>query len=155
MKKIDKRVWWSLPIILGVYLIFRQYSKKGTSISLEPTISADLIKDTIGGATNTVTPKYSSTYPLKIGSRDSGSPLAPVGLVVSLQKLINTRGYIPSGARLAPYTKLAEDGIFGSKTENAVLFWTGKKSIDSEFDLENLKDALVAKLPLSNTNVLF
>ena len=23
MKKIDKRVWWSLPIILGIYLVFR------------------------------------------------------------------------------------------------------------------------------------
>ena len=30
MKKIDKRVWWSLPIILGIYLIYRQFAKAST-----------------------------------------------------------------------------------------------------------------------------
>lgn len=152
MKKIDKRVWWSLPIIVGVYLIFRQYSKTTTTNKTLPT---DVVKDVVDNVTNTTQPKYSSSYPLKNGSRDTGSPLAPKGLVVNLQKMINTRGYIPSSSKLAPYTKLVEDGIFGSKTEDAVNYWIGKKSVDDEFDLENLQQSLINKLPLTNYPTLF
>jgi peptidoglycan hydrolase-like protein with peptidoglycan-binding domain len=147
MKKIDKRVWWSVPIILGIYLIFRQYSKNKTIDVIEPVIEPTTAKETTNSS-------YSSSYPLKIGSRDAGSPLNPKGLVVELQKLINTKGYIPYN-KLAPFTKLSEDGIFGSKTENAVLFWTGSKSIDDESDLQGLKNALTNKIPFSNTQLLF
>lgn len=147
MKKIDKRVWWSLPIILGVYLIFRQYSKGGTpTVVATPIPAAD--NTTSGGSTSTT---YSSSYPLKVGSRDTGSPLNPKGLVVELQKLINTRGYIPNSSFILAYTKLSEDGIYGAKTKNAVRFWTGKDSVDDEGDLAILSDALVSKLPFTNT----
>lgn len=149
MKKIDKRVWWSLPILLGAYLIYRQFSKKSVEEVASVAKIEEILKDV-----NTK-PTYSSTYPLKSGSRDTGSPLAPVGLVVVLQKLINTRGYIPSSSKLAPFTKLVEDGIFGAKTEQAVFYWTGKKSIDNESDLEALKDSLVNKIPFSNVKTLF
>lgn len=150
MKKIDKRVWWSLPILLGAYLIYRQFSKKSVQQEVAPVAKIEEIFQDLN-----TKPTYSSTYPLKNGSRDTGSPLAPMGLVVVLQKLINTRGYIPSSSKLAPYTKLVEDGIFGKKTEEAVSYWTGKKSIDNESDLEALKDSLVNKLPFSNVKTLF
>lgn len=147
MKKIDKKVWWSVPILLGIYLIFRQYSKGKTASVLvsEPSSSSAL---------EVTKPTYSSNYPLKNGSRDAGSPLNPKGLVVELQKLINTKGYVPYN-KLAPFTKLTEDGIFGSKTENAVFFWTGSKVVEDESDLQELKNALVNKIPFSNTQLLF
>jgi hypothetical protein len=151
MKKIDKRVWWSLPILLGAYLIYRQFSKQSVQ-EVAPVVKIEEILQDVNLNTK---PTYSSTYPLKNGSRDTGSPLAPKGLVVVLQKLINTRGYIPSSSKLAPYTKLVEDGIFGKKTEDAVNYWTGKKSVDNESDLEALKDALVTKIPFSNVKTLF
>jgi peptidoglycan hydrolase-like protein with peptidoglycan-binding domain len=149
MKKIDNRVWWALPILLGAYLIYRQFSK-GSVQEVAPVAEIDKIYQDLN-----TKPTFSSTYPLKNGSRDTGSPLAPKGLVVVLQKLINTRGYIPSSSKLAPFTKLVEDGIFGKKTEEAVNYWTGKKSVDNESDLEALKDALVNKIPFSNVKTLF
>jgi peptidoglycan hydrolase-like protein with peptidoglycan-binding domain len=147
MKKIDKRVWWSVPIVLGIYLIYRQFSKEKSVSITEPVQEPVFSKDT-------TKPSYLSSYPLKLGSRDAGSPLNPKGLVVELQKLINAKGYIPYN-KLAPFTKLTQDGIFGSKTENAVLFWTGSKSIEDESDLQALKNALTNKIPFSNTQLLF
>lgn len=149
MKKIDKRVWWSLPILLGAYLIYRQFYKK----SVEEVASVAKIEEILNEIN--IKPTYISTYPLKNGSRDNGSPSNPKGLVAVLQKLINTRGYIPSSSKLAPFIKLVEDGIFGKKTEEAVIYWTGKKSIDNESDLEALKDSLVNKIPFSNVKTLF
>jgi len=150
MKKIDKRVWWSIPIVLGIYLIFRQFSKNKPDIVAEPIIPA-----TITETVNKIGKLYSSSYPLKSGSRDAGSPFMPKGLVVELQKLINQRGYIPNSSSILAYTKLNEDGIFGAKTQDAVNFWTGKKTIDDESDLATLSDALVNKLPFSNTPILY
>lgn len=149
MKKIDKRIWWSVPIILGIYLIFRQYSKGESLPAPSPAPTPSPSSPEVDKK-----PTYSSTYPLRNGSRDAGSPFNPKGLVVELQKLINSRGYIPYN-KLAPFTKLSEDGIFGSKTENAVSFWIGSKSIENESDLQKLKNALINKLPFSNTQLLF
>ena len=154
MKKIDKRIWWSVPIVLGIYLIFRQYSKNKSNVILGDTASSNVIEGS-SSSTSSITKTYSSNYPLKYGSRDAGSPLAPKGLVVNIQKLINTRGYIPSTSKLAPYTKLSEDGIFGIKTQDAVKYWTGKTSVDNESELEQLTDALINKLPFTNVQTLF
>jgi peptidoglycan hydrolase-like protein with peptidoglycan-binding domain len=142
MKKIDKRVWWSLPIILGVYLIYRQF-KKGSTPKLEPTITED-IEIANGG---TYTPSYSSKFPLKNGSRDAGSPNNPQGLVVDLQKLINSLGgYTPKiGYYVNLPIKLKEDGIFGNNTEWAIEQYIGKKTIDNQADIENLKIKMLDK----------
>jgi hypothetical protein len=152
MKKIDKRVWWSLPIILGIYLVFRQYSKNKPAVVAEPAIPSAIINTINKIGAN---PIYTSSYPLKNGSRDAGSPLVPNGLVVELQKLINQRGYVPNSSSILAYTKLNEDGIFGAKTQDAVHFWTGKNTIDDESDLSILSDALVNKLPFSNIQTLY
>lgn len=152
MKKIDKRVWWSLPIILGIYLVFRQYSKNKPAVVAEPAIPSAIINTINKIGAN---PKYTSSYPLKNGSRDAGSPLVPNGLVVELQKLINQRGYVPNSSSISPYTKLNEDGIFGAKTQDAVHFWTGKNTIDDESDLSILSDALVNKIPFTNIPILY
>lgn len=144
MKKIDKRVWYALPIIAGIYLIYRQFSKNSTpTASIEPTQDNSVVD-----VTNTqVGQAYSSSYPLKMGSRDAGSPNKPVGLVVELQKLINAYGgYRPkNGFYVSLPIKLSQDGIFGPNTEWAVEQYLGKKTVDSSSDLVDLEQKMIEK----------
>ena len=141
MKKIDKRVWWSLPILLGIYLIFRQYSKGKTSVINQPTttnINVDNNK-----------PIPTQLLPIKKGDRDNGAPLNPKGKVVDLQRLINVKGYVPKNEMYKglPARKLVEDGIFGSKTEEALIFYIDTPSIDSQDDIDYLKSVIYPTLP--------
>ena len=147
MKKIDKRVWWSLPILLGGYLIYRQFAKSKQPI-LEPIEQVDpLIK-----STPSPSPSPSSSYPLKKGSRDAGSPQKPNGLVVEIQQLINAYGgYKPKiGAYVFLPLKLTEDGVYGSNTEWAVEQYIGKKTIDSRQDTINLEQKMIEKQQKEN-----
>jgi peptidoglycan hydrolase-like protein with peptidoglycan-binding domain len=142
MKKIDKRVWWSLPILLGGYLIYRQFAKSNQPI-VDPLAQVEpLIK-----STPSPSPSYSSNYPLKKGSRDAGSPQNPNGLVVEIQQLINAYGgYKPKiGAYVSLPLKLTEDGVYGSNTEWAIEQYIGKKTIDSRQDTINLEQKMIEK----------
>jgi len=143
MKKIDKRVWWSLPILLGAYLIYKQFTKASTPITQDTNANTDA-EIANGG---TYTPTYSSKYPLKNGSKDAGSPKNPKGLVVELQKLINSLGgYTPKlGQYVSLPIKLTEDGIYGNNTEWAVQQYIGKKTIDNDADLDILKQKMIDK----------
>ena len=145
MKKIDKRVWWSLPILLGGYLIYRQFAKSKAPIVVDTNNDAEIANG--GHYTPTPTPTYSSSYPLKNGSRDAGSPKSPKGLVVDLQKLINSLGgYTPKlGQYVSLPIKLTEDGVYGNNTEWAVQQYTGKKTVDSDADLDILREKMIDK----------
>ena len=142
MKKIDKRVWWSLPIILGTYLIFRQYSKSKTSASLQKTSTNINLNNN-----NPVAPEL---FPIKKGDKDNGAPINPVGKVVDLQRLMNVKGYIPKNEMYKgkPVSKLVEDGIFGAKTEEALLFYINTPSIDNQMDLDYLKNTIYPEIPI-------
>jgi hypothetical protein len=144
MLKINKKVWWSLPILLGAYLIYRQFAKSKQSIVV-PT--EPLIKPT-----PTPSPSLSSSYPLKKGSKDTGSPKNPNGLVVEIQQLINAYGgYKPKiGAYVSLPLKLTEDGIYGNNTEWAVEQYIGKKTIDSRQDTINLEQKMIEKQQKEN-----
>jgi hypothetical protein len=141
MKKIDKRIWWSLPILLGAYLIFRQFAKSSAPIVVDDTKYIEIANG------DKYTPTYSSNYPLKKGSRDAGSPKNPTGLVVEVQQLINAYGgYKPKiGAFVYLPLKLTEDGIYGSNTEWAVEQYIGKKTIDNRQDTLNLEQKMIEK----------
>jgi peptidoglycan hydrolase-like protein with peptidoglycan-binding domain len=143
MLKINKKVWWSLPILLGGYLIYRQFAKSKTLI-VDTKDDAEIAN---GGSYTPTKPTYSSSYPLKNGSRDSGSPKNPKGLVVDLQKLINSLGgYTPKiGQYVSLPIKLTEDGIYGSNTEWAVQQYIGKKTVDSDADLDILREKMIEK----------
>lgn len=147
MKKIDKRVWWSLPILLGGYLIYRQFAK-----SKQPTLEPIEQVDPLIKPTPSPSPSYSSSYPLKKGSKDSGSPKNPDGLVVEIQQLINAYGgYKPKiGAYVSLPLKLTEDGVFGSNTEWAIEQYIGKKTIDSRQDTINLEQKMIEKQQKEN-----
>jgi hypothetical protein len=144
MKKIDKRVWWSLPIILGIYLIYRQFSKAKAPI--DTNVDAEVANGghyNIGSSSKNIT----SNYPLKNGSKDAGSPKNPKGLVVELQQLINAYGgYKPKiGTYVSLPLKLTEDGVYGNNTEWAVEQYIGKKTIDSRADTLNLEQKMIEK----------
>jgi len=148
MKKIDKRVWWSLPILLGGYLIYRQFAKSKQPV-VEPIAQVDpLIK-----STPSPSPSPSSSYPLKKGSKDAGSPKNPNGLVVEIQQLINAYGgYKPKiGAYVSLPLKLIEDGIYGNNTEWAIEQYIGKKTIDSRQDTINLEQKMIEKQQKNNS----
>jgi peptidoglycan hydrolase-like protein with peptidoglycan-binding domain len=140
--KIDKRIWWSLPILLGGYLIYRQFAKASTTTNTNTDTGNDNSEIANGGH---YTKQYSSSYPLKNGSRDAGSPKNPLGLVVDLQKLINSLGgYKPKiGTYVSIPLKLTEDGIYGNNTEWAVEQFLGKKTVDSDADLDILKQKMI------------
>jgi hypothetical protein len=148
MKKIDERVWWSIPILLGAYLIYRQFAKSNQS-KVDPLVQVDpIIK-----SKPSPSPSYSSNYPLKKGSRDAGSPKNPNGLVVEIQQLINAYGgYKPKiGAYVSLPLKLTEDGIYGSNTEWAVEQYIGKKTIDSRADTINLEQKMIENQQKNNS----
>jgi hypothetical protein len=144
LKKIDKRIWWSLPILLGVYLIFRQYSKK-TTVQQDDTTTTDI-------NINNNHPIKQELFPIKKGDKDPGAPTNPKGKVVDLQRLINKKGYIPSNElyKGKPARKLVEDGIFGSKTEDALKSLIDTPSIDSQDDIDYLKSVIFPSMPTAS-----
>jgi hypothetical protein len=129
-----------IVILGGVYLVIRSFKKKNDSVMtpLEPKPNTQI--------PNTPTPSAPIVipqFPIKKGDRDNGSPLKPTGKVVNLQKLINQKGYVPLTNRYISNTiKLVEDGIFGNKTEEALMYWVNKKSIDNQSDLNYLNNKI-------------
>jgi hypothetical protein len=127
--KTKKRLLYSIPILIGVYLIYKQFAGKkvvASDVETTPTIPIETpiekvtkkVKDVIVGNDN---------YPLHNGSRGAR--------VKDLQKKINLYSY---GGN-----KLAEDGIFGPKTEASVQYWMGKNTIDSDNDSFDLTTRLL------------
>lgn len=100
---------------IGLYLIVKYYldNEKNKKINPEPT-----------------PPTPTTLLPIVRGDKDMGAPAFPMGKVVELQKLINLKGYTP---------KLVEDGIFGPKTEAAVVSYLSKKTVDTQEDLDKFK----------------
>ena len=122
-KKQKTAILFSIPILIGLYLIYKQFAKskaaKSQPISPTPPQPQTPSKPT--------QPTGNDAFPLHKGSRDVGAPYAPAGRVVALQKMINIQGYNQDGVT----TQLKEDGIFGTKTETAVNDWLGKNTVDN------------------------
>jgi peptidoglycan hydrolase-like protein with peptidoglycan-binding domain len=123
LSRNGKIALYSLPILLGGYLIYRQFAKSKAAKS-EPPKNLPPQHQT---PTKPTQPTANDSFPLKKGSRDAGAPYAPSGRVVALQQMINIQGYNQDGVT----TQLKEDGIFGTKTETAVMDWLGKNSVDN------------------------
>jgi hypothetical protein len=118
-KKQKQIALYSIPILIGLYLIYRQFKKATPSSNSLPEELKPI--EPSNPRTND-NPLANDSFPLKQGSRDKGAPYAPVGNVVRLQKLLNQKGYIPDGGTSTKY--LVEDGIFGPKTEAALKYIT-------------------------------
>jgi hypothetical protein len=127
-EKTKKRLLYSIPILIGVYLIYRQFAGKKV-VSSEVDEVAKVIETPIEKITKKLKDVVvgNDNFPLKNGSRGRR--------VTDLQKKINLYSF---GGN-----KLAEDGIFGPKTEAAVQYWMGKNTIDNDTDLSDLTTRLL------------
>lgn len=119
-KKLKMSIIYGLPLLIGGYLIYRQFRKpKPTDLldAQKPQIVSGALYDT-------------SDFPLAKGSKND--------TVRSLQNLLNTE--------LAKQGKLllVTDGIFGSKTEAALLALANKSSIEDQAAFNALKAQLSA-----------
>jgi hypothetical protein len=121
-KKQKRLALYSIPIIIGLYLIYRQFKKAPAS-----NLPAELKPIPPSNPVTISNPVENDSFPLKQGSRDAGAPNNPVGNVVRLQRLLNQKGYIPSGSSTTEY--LVEDGIFGPKTEAALKYITSGEGL--------------------------
>ena len=130
ISKKGKIALYSVPIIIGIYLIFKQLAKsnaaKAAPISPIPPQNLTPLKPTQNTGND--------SFPLHNGSRDAGAPYAPAGRVVALQKMINYKGYVVNGTTL----KLEEDGIFGPKTATAVDYWIQQDTVDNSDDWQSI-----------------
>jgi hypothetical protein len=125
---------YGIPVVVGIYLIYKQFSKAKAVQALPPSPTPPSPEK----PTKPSQPTGKDSFPLKNGSRDAGAPYAPAGRVVALQKMINIKGYDSGENTKTSATYLKEDGIFGPKTEEAVTFWLNKKSVDDQDDWDTL-----------------
>lgn len=137
--KYKKGLLYGIPVLIGLYLIYKQFAKNKTSNIPSPIIKKPNTPNSPTSETG------NDALPLKMGSKDPGAPLNPTGRVVEMQKLINYLGYVPEGAN--NYVKLVEDGIFGKKTEAALYFWIQKNTIDTQADYNYLFNMIHPTVP--------
>lgn len=134
MKLNKKLIWYSLPVLLGGFLIYKQLSRgkqKGQDVPPPPTIPPS----TGGGVNSGGNSAPAATYPLKKGSKNS--------TVGSLQSLLNT------ALTCKGKTLLVVDSNFGTKTETALFELTGKKSVANEADFNSVKSQLASLCTLT------
>jgi hypothetical protein len=125
-KKNLKYILYSIPLLVGGYLIYKQFAgkKQVQDVPLPPPPSP-------------VKPDVSmpSDFPLRNGSRNSN--------VGALQSLLNT------ALQCKNKTLLSVDNIFGGKTEAALMELTGKTSVNSSKEFEAIKSSLSSVCSLS------
>jgi hypothetical protein len=125
MKFNFKKNWYYLvPVAIGAYLIFRQFSKKNDPKADAPT--PPIISPS---------PSPSVDFPLQKGSKNS--------TVNTLQSILNV-GLQAQGATL-----LVVDGDFGNKTLAALQSLAGKTSIANQAELDALRTQMTGLGSLS------
>jgi hypothetical protein len=136
MKLNKKLIWYSLPVLLGGFLIYKQLSRgkqKGQDVPPPPPTIPPSTSGGGGASGGGNTP--AATYPLKKGSKNS--------TVGSLQSLLNT------ALTCKGKTLLVVDSNFGTKTETALFELTGKKSVANEADFNSVKSQLASLCTLT------
>jgi hypothetical protein len=121
MNKNTKNVIAGIMLLAGAYFIYR-YFKGNKPKEQKPLELSDF--------STPPSPSTPSSFPLKKGSKGAK--------VLELQNAI-----MSINARLLP--KFGADGDFGSETELAVSRMLGKKTIDSQADIETIKKGKTSK----------
>jgi hypothetical protein len=130
MNKNTKNVVAGIMLLAGAYFIYRYF--KGAKQGSQPNKPLEL-----SDFSNIPTvPVTASTFPLKKGSKGPK--------VVELQSVM-----LRVDGNILP--RYGADGDFGSETEAAVLKLLGKKTVDSQADIEVLKK----KINQKNVNAPF
>ena len=121
---MKKRLWlYSIPVLIGGYLIYKQFSKAGTS-GLKDVPPPPQPKPTASSPSSS-----KSDFPLQRGSRNE--------TVRELQSLLNTE--LGSQGK----TLLVLDGIFGAKTEAALQSIAGVTVVKNAAELQSIKQSLM------------
>ena len=116
MKFNFKKNWYYLvPVVIGAYLIYRQFSQKNDPKGDAPLPPTPPLPS----------PSPSSDFPLSKGSKNS--------TVETLQQILNV------GLQAQGSTLLVVDGDFGSKTLAALQSLAGKTSIANQAELDALR----------------
>jgi peptidoglycan hydrolase-like protein with peptidoglycan-binding domain len=145
ISKKAKIALYSVPIFVGIYLIFNQLAKSKVA-KVAPIEPIPPQPKTPSKPTQNI---GKDNFPLHNGSRDAGSPYAPAGRVLALQRMINQKGYLENGKTL----RLKEDGIYGPKTTAAVEYWLQKNIVHySDWDTIFRNIAPYIAAPAKNLN---
>jgi hypothetical protein len=123
MNKNYKNVIAGIMLLAGAYFVYRYF--KGAKKDSQPNKPLEL-----SDFSTPPSPSTPSSFPLKKGSKGAK--------VLELQNAI-----MSINAKLLP--KFGADGDFGSETELAVSRMLGKKTIDSQADIETIKRGKTSK----------
>ena len=123
MNKNAKNVIAGIMLLTGAYFVYRYF--KGGKKDSQPNKPLEL-----SDFSTPSSPSMPSAFPLKKGSKGAK--------VLELQKAI-----MSINPKLLP--KFGADGDFGSETELAVSRMLGKKTIDSQADIETIKKGKTSK----------
>ena len=144
-KKILPYVIFGVPAIIGLYFVYKAIKNskpKGQDAppNYDPNNNGNVVTNPSGG----VTPSVAKNFPLRKGSKG--------GKVIELQRAI--LGY--DDTLLGTYR---DDGDFGTITENALQTILGKKTADSQDDIDAItkkandkKKNQATQVQVDNTN---
>lgn len=131
---------FSVPILVGLYFIYKQFSNTGAASDNNDAVNPNPIPPNPDPKKpkNVVVQPSVSDYPLKKGVKNA--------IVMSLQSLLNTALFCKDQKAVL----LVPDGSFGSKTEAALKSLYGKSTIDNEMDFSALKNKLSSACSKTN-----
>ena len=121
MNKKSKNIIAGIMLLAGAYFVYRYF--RGNKPKVQKPLE-------LSDFSNPPSPSTPSTFPLKKGSKGAK--------VLELQNAI-----MSINAKLLP--RFGADGDFGSETELAVSRMLGKKTIDSQADIETIKKGRTSK----------
>ncbi len=121
MNKNSKNIIAGIMLLAGAYFVYRYF--RGNKPKVQKPLE-------LSDFSNPPSPSTASTFPLKKGSKGAK--------VLELQNAI-----MSINAKLLP--RFGADGDFGSETELAVSRMLGKKTIDSQADIETIKKGRTSK----------
>jgi hypothetical protein len=119
MNKNSKNVIAGIMLLAGAYFVYRYFKSAPKNVKTPDILDM-----------GPQVPVTSSTFPLKKGSKGAK--------VLELQNAI-----ISINPKLLP--RFGADGDFGSETELAISRMLGKKTIDSQADIETIKKGKTSK----------
>ena len=115
MKINKKLIWYSLPVLVGGFLIYKQFRKKSIGDVGGLTSTGTGGSAGKGGSSSSGSNNSSDFFPLRKGSKGEN--------VKDLQELI-----LKINNKLLP--RYGADGDFGSETEAAVVSLLNKKTVE-------------------------
>ena len=129
-------ILFGVPLLIGGYFIYKSMKPKGLKKEEEKKEEEEKKNTTTTTKKKSTTPKSTdSDFPLKKGSKGS--------LVKQLQQALGGKSVLK---------KYGADGGFGSETEVELVRVTGKKTVDSQQELEQI--ASKRNLAIRNGQVL-